>query len=92
MIDNEGSSLLTQEQINRLTEASQLAAEAARIEARRKLQEELRQARYADKWIKPFDLWTPHWKLFLVAIIHALVMATFLAVALQNAIFDCTNV
>lgn len=78
MIDNEGASLLTQEQINRLTEASQLAAEAARIEARRKLQEELRQARYAGKWIKPFDLWTPGWTFFLVAITHALATAAFL--------------
>ena len=84
MIDNEGSSLLTQEQINRLTEAYQLAAEAARSEARRKLKEGLRLARYADKWLKPFDLWTPGWTFFLVAITHALVTATFLAFILQK--------
>ena len=76
MVNSPGSSLLTQEQINRLTDAAHLAAEADRREAQRKLENELRLAHYKQKWFKPFDLWSPGLQFLTCSIAHSLVVAS----------------
>lgn len=50
------SSLMDQEQINRLTQTRQYAEEVELLTLRRRLKQELRCKHYENRWIKPLDL------------------------------------
>lgn len=76
------SDLLTQEQIARLHEAQQMAQEAERLAARRRLVAELRAKHYEGRWLKPLDLWSRGALMLAAALLIAL--AILLAVAAQT--------
>ena len=63
-----------QENINRLTEARLIGEEIDRLKLRRILQEELRRARYAGSWFKPFDLWCAGWQFLFAVVLACLIL------------------
>lgn len=75
------SDLLTQEQIVRLRQAQQMAQEAERLAAHRRLVAELRAEHYEGRWLKPLDLWSQGAQILVAALLIAL--AILLAVAAQ---------
>lgn len=81
MDDRPNGSLLTQDQINRLIEARQMADEIERLELHRRLAAELRVRRWEGRWFKPIDLWHPGARFLLV-----LFLSTCIVVAGMTAL------
>ncbi|WP_324262349.1 hypothetical protein U4960_04310 [Altererythrobacter sp. H2] len=73
-------SVLTREQKNRLCDIRAMAEQVERYELADQLARQLRRRRYANRWIKPFDLWSEGAQLIASSAVAALIVTGGLAV------------